>query len=100
MSAAPQIRTALMENLKALHLPAMRECFEQAKLLLKQVEGHAKAAGREQLIAVPVMLEGARLAHQPVDDVPVIHAMLLQPTQVWHLGDLLLSVPAPHMIHE
>ena len=30
MSAAPQIRTALMENLKALHLPAMRECFEQA----------------------------------------------------------------------
>jgi hypothetical protein len=30
MSAAPQIRTALMENLKGLHLPAMRECFEQA----------------------------------------------------------------------
>jgi hypothetical protein len=30
MSAAPQIRTALTENLKELHLPAMRECFEQA----------------------------------------------------------------------
>jgi hypothetical protein len=30
MSAAPQIRTALTENLKALHLPAMRGCFEQA----------------------------------------------------------------------
>jgi len=30
MSAAAQIRTALMENLKELHLPAMRECFEQA----------------------------------------------------------------------
>src|ERR1035438_3441440 len=30
MSGAPQIRTALMENLKDLHLPAMRECFEQA----------------------------------------------------------------------
>src|ERR1035438_9098170 len=30
MSATPQIRTALMENLKDLHLPAMRECFEQA----------------------------------------------------------------------
>ena len=29
MSAAPQIRTALLENLKELHLPAMRECFEQ-----------------------------------------------------------------------
>src|ERR1039458_3640291 len=30
MSGTPQIRTALMENLKDLHLPAMRECFEQA----------------------------------------------------------------------
>src|SRR5664280_2971690 len=29
MSAAPQIRTALLENLKELHLPAMRACFEQ-----------------------------------------------------------------------
>ncbi len=30
MSAAPQIRTELMQNLRELHLPAMRECFEQA----------------------------------------------------------------------
>jgi DNA replication protein DnaC len=30
MSEAPQIRTALTENLKELHLPTMRECFEQA----------------------------------------------------------------------
>ena len=30
MSAAPQIRTALMENLKDLHLPTMRACFEEA----------------------------------------------------------------------
>ena len=30
MSAAPQIRTALLENLKELHLPTMRACFEQA----------------------------------------------------------------------
>jgi len=29
MSAAPQIRTELLENLKELHLPAMRECFEE-----------------------------------------------------------------------
>ena len=29
MSAAPQIRTALLENLKELQLPAMRDCFEQ-----------------------------------------------------------------------
>jgi hypothetical protein len=30
MSAAPQIRTALLANLKELHLPAMRGGFEQA----------------------------------------------------------------------
>jgi DNA replication protein DnaC len=29
MSSAPQIRTELLENLKELHLPAMRECFEE-----------------------------------------------------------------------
>src|SRR5664280_2965983 len=34
-----------------------------AKPLLKQVEGHTEPAGGEQLIAVPVVLEGARLAH-------------------------------------
>jgi hypothetical protein len=27
MSTAPQIRTALLENLRELHLPAMRDCF-------------------------------------------------------------------------
>src|ERR1017187_10409977 len=72
----------------------------QAKLLLKQVEGHAEAAGREQLIAVPVVFEGARLAHQPVDDLPVIYAMLLPPAQAWHLGCLLLPVPDLHMVHK
>ena len=30
MSATPQIRTALLENLKELHLPTMRACFEQS----------------------------------------------------------------------
>jgi DNA replication protein DnaC len=30
MSATPQIRTSLLENLKELHLPAMRACFEEA----------------------------------------------------------------------
>jgi hypothetical protein len=29
MSAAPEIRTELTENLKALHLPAMRDCLFQ-----------------------------------------------------------------------
>jgi DNA replication protein DnaC len=30
MSTAPQIKTALLENLKELHLPTMRACFEQS----------------------------------------------------------------------
>ena len=30
MSATPQIRTALLGNLKELHLPAMREAFATA----------------------------------------------------------------------
>lgn len=30
MSATPQIRTALLENLKELHLPTMRACFEES----------------------------------------------------------------------
>jgi hypothetical protein len=36
MNAAPQIRTALMENLKELHLPAMGECFEQTAQLAEK----------------------------------------------------------------
>jgi hypothetical protein len=30
MSAAGEARAALVENLKALHLPAMRHCYEEA----------------------------------------------------------------------
>ena len=50
MSAAPQIRTALMENLKELHLPAMRACFEEA----------AQRAEKETLSYEQYLLELAR----------------------------------------
>src|ERR1017187_599015 len=53
--------------------------LRRTKLLLKQIEGHAEPAGGEQLVAVSVVLERARLTHQPVDDVPIVHAMLLPP---------------------
>src|ERR1035441_2003487 len=46
MSAAPQIRTALMENLKDLHLPAMRECFEQAAGRMAAMVRQAGSRGR------------------------------------------------------
>ncbi len=57
------------------------------------VVGQPEAARREQVVAVAVVGEGARLAHQPVDDVPVFDAMLAaaaQPRQAFHL---LLGVP-------
>jgi hypothetical protein len=47
----------------------------------EQVIGQAEAAGGEQVVAVAVGGERARLAHQPVDDVPVDNAVLAPPPQ-------------------
>jgi hypothetical protein len=47
----------------------------------------AKPAAREQIIPVAIVGEGARLTHQPVDDVPIVDAMLAsapQPRQPFH----------------
>jgi hypothetical protein len=44
--------------------------------LQEQVVGHAEAAGGEQVRSVTVVGEGTRLADQPVDDVPVLDAVL------------------------
>jgi hypothetical protein len=38
------------------------------------------------------VLKSPRLAHQPVDDVTVVHAVLLPSAQPRHLGHLLLPV--------
>jgi hypothetical protein len=58
------------------------------RLLLDQpVIGEAEAARREQVVAVAVGGERPRLAHQPVDDVPVRDAVLApaaQPRQALH----------------
>jgi hypothetical protein len=43
------------------------------------VVGHAKAAVGVEVLAITVVLKGARLAHQLVDDVPVIDRMLVTP---------------------
>jgi hypothetical protein len=45
-------------------------------LVLQQVVGHPEPAGGEHRIAVAVLLERPGLAHQPVDDVAVLDAML------------------------
>jgi hypothetical protein len=44
--------------------------------VLQQVVGHPEPAGGEHRIAVAVLLERPGLAHQPVDDVAVLDAML------------------------
>jgi hypothetical protein len=44
--------------------------------VLQQVVGHAEPAGGEHRVAVAVLLERPGLAHQPVDDVAVLDAML------------------------
>ena len=48
----------------------------RAPCSLQRVVGHAEPAGGEQVLAVAVVLERAGLAHQPVDDVPVVDPML------------------------
>lgn len=64
------------------------------RLLRQQpVVGQPKAARREQVVAVAVVRKGARLAHQPVDDVPVMDAMLAPATQTRQVFHLLLGVP-------
>ena len=45
-------------------------------LLLQQVVGHPKPAGRKHRVAVAVLLERPGLADQPVNDVAVLDAML------------------------
>jgi hypothetical protein len=57
------------------------------------VVGQPEAARREQVVAVAVVGEGARLAHQPVNDVPVLDALLAAATQARQAFHLLWGVP-------
>jgi hypothetical protein len=45
-------------------------------LVVQRVVGHPEPAGREHRVAVAVLLERPGLAHQPIDDVAVLDAML------------------------
>jgi len=60
---------------------------------LQQVVGSAETARREQLVAIAIMCQGAGLADQRVDHVPVIDPLLLSPTQPRQRLDPLLPVP-------
>jgi hypothetical protein len=64
-------------------------CDLGSVFVLQPVVGHAKAAVGEQILAITVVVKGARLAHQLVDDVPVVDRVLVashQARQRVHLG--------------
>ena len=49
--------------------------------LAEAVVGQTEACGREEVVAVGVVGEGPRLAHQRIDDVPVVHRVLVPADQ-------------------
>jgi hypothetical protein len=61
-------------------------------LLQEQVVGQAEAAAGEQVGAVAVVGERPGLAHQPVDDVPVVDPVLVAPAQAGQFFHPLLGV--------
>lgn len=69
-----------------------------AVALLQGVVRHAEAARREQIVPVAVVLERARLPHQPVDHVPVVDLMLAAAAQTRHPLHLPLGVPDLHVL--
>jgi len=69
-------------------------------LLDQAVVGQAKAARREQLVAVAIAGERPRLAHQPVDDVPVGDPVLAPATQARQVLDQVLGVPDLDVVGE
>jgi hypothetical protein len=61
--------------------------------VLQHVVGHPESAGREHRVAVAVLLERPRLAHQPVDDVAVLDAVLPPAPEPRQGVDLAGAVP-------
>ncbi len=64
------------------------------------VIGHAVLTRREQLLTIAIVGERSRLANQPVDDMPVVDAMLVPATQPRQMLDPLLRIPHFEMLHE
>jgi len=54
----------------------------------------------KQFLSVAIVSEGAGLAHQPVDDVPVVDAMLVASAQPRQMLDPFLRVPHFQVFHE
>jgi hypothetical protein len=64
---------------------------------VQDIVGHAKDARRKEVLAVAVLGEGPGLAHQPVNHVPIVDAMLVPATQARLPLDQLLGIPDFHV---
>ena len=61
--------------------------------LAELVVGQAEARGREQIVAVGVLCERARLTDQRVDDVPIVHRVAIAAHQPRQRVNVLVRVP-------
>lgn len=66
--------------------------------VVQSVVGHAKAAVGEQVLAIPIVVKRARLAHQLVDDVPVVDRVLVASHQSRQRVHLRSRVPDFHAL--
>jgi hypothetical protein len=62
-------------------------------LRCQRVIGQAEDARRKQFLPIPILRKRSRLAQQPVDDVPVVHQVLVPSPQPGQPFDELLRVP-------
>jgi hypothetical protein len=76
-----------MQNPHVLLGGALGVLFDQ------QVICQAEATARKQITAIAIVRKSPRLAHQPIDDVPVIHPVLAAATQPWQPLQQALRVP-------
>ena len=77
-----------------LQNPQILPCGNPRGLFVPQpVIGHPKAAIGEQILAIPVVLKGTRLAHQLIDDVPIVDRVLVSPHQPRQCVDSSSRVP-------
>jgi hypothetical protein len=71
----------------------VRLCRVLRTLFAQHVPGHAESAGGKEILAVAVVLERSRFAHQPVNDVTVMDAALPASPQAGHRFHPFLAVP-------
>jgi hypothetical protein len=64
------------------------------------IVSNAEARRGKQIVAVGVIGEGARLAHQRIDDMPIMHGMLIAAHQARQRVHLLVGVPDLNAVGE